>query len=119
MVLTSHIEGEGGPCQGPLEAAAESAGRKAGNQGLTHPQACGQHQGAHKHSPAAKPGGRQWDSHQFRQESSGEGCLSRRASSAYASHSPGPGGHSPATSPEVVHLLQGHLPAILTHKVPL
>lgn len=63
MVLTSHVEGEGGPCQGPtMQQPQGHQGREAGSQGLASPQACGQHQGGHKHSLAAKPGG-QWGTH--------------------------------------------------------
>lgn len=57
-VLTSHVEGQRGPCQGPpVKQPQGQQGRKAGSERLTSPQACGQHQGGHKHNSAAKPGG--------------------------------------------------------------
>lgn len=108
MVLTSHIEGKGGPCQGPAPKQPQNQqGGKAGNQGLTGPQARGQHQGAHKHSPAAKPGGKQ-----------GTHVDSIRRTQGGLSEQEGRGSTSPVTAraqedtaqqpaQEVVHLLQG------------
>lgn len=59
-VLTSHVQGQAEARQGPpMKQPQSHQGRQAGGQGLTGPQACGQHQGGHKHSPTSKPGGRQ------------------------------------------------------------
>lgn len=57
VVLTSHVEGKGKACQGPpVQQPQSQQGRKAGSQGLTDPQARGQHQGGHEHRPTSKPG---------------------------------------------------------------
>lgn len=100
MVLTSHVEGKGGPCQGPAPKQPQNQqGGKAGNQGLTGPQARGQYQGAHKDSPAAKPGGQQGTHIDSIRRTQGRAVRVGGKGQHLTSHSPGPGGHSPATSP--------------------
>lgn len=119
-VFSGHVKCKGGPC----EAATEPAG----GQGRADPQGCGQPQGSHTHSLAAKPDG-QKGTHGFRSgdlrippaPSGLEGGLPGRE---------GRGGASPVTAPaqegtaqqpaqEVGPLRQQHLPAIHTRGSPV